>query len=87
MDSETAVIREQMNHTRADLDQKLAQLEARAEQLRPRTVVRRYMPDYPLDRAIGAALTVLGTGLAWSHYRNGGRRERVKEAVASYGRW
>jgi hypothetical protein len=87
MDREAAVIREQMNHTRAELDQKLAQLEARAEQLRPRTVVRRYMPEYPLDRAIGAVLALIGTGMAWSHYRNGGRRARVREAVASYGRW
>ena len=88
MDSEAAVIREEMNHTRADLDRKLSQLEARAEQLRPRTVVKRYMPDYPLDRTIGALLTFIGTRLAWRHYRNGfGRRARVREAVASYGRW
>jgi hypothetical protein len=88
MDSEAAVIREEMNQTRADLDQKLTQLEARAEQMRPRAVVQRYMPEYPLDRAIGAALTLLGTGMVWRHYRNGNnRRERVREAVASYGRW
>ena len=88
MDSEAAVIREEINHTRADLDRKLSQLEARAEQLRPRTVVRRYMPDYPLDRAIGAVLTFIGTQLAWRRYRNGfGRRARVRAAVASYGRW
>ena len=88
MDSEAAVIREEMNQTRADLDRKLSQLEARAEQLRPRTVVRRYMPDYPLDRAIGTLLTFIGTRMAWRHYRNGfGRRARVRAAVASYGRW
>jgi hypothetical protein len=88
MDSEAAVIRQEMNQTRADLDQKLTQLEARAEQLHPRTVVRRYLPDYPLDRAIGAALTLIGTRMAWRQYRNGSnRRARVREAVASYGRW
>ena len=88
MDSEAAVIREEMNQTRAELDQKLSQLEARAEQMRPRTVVRRYMPEYPLDRAIGAVLTAIGTGMAWRHYRGGnGRRARVREAVESYGRW
>ena len=88
MDSEAAVIREEMNQTRADLDQKLSQLEVRAGQLRPRTVVRRYLPDYPLDRAIGAVLTFIGTRMAWRHYRNGHtRRARVREAVASYGRW
>jgi hypothetical protein len=88
MDSEAAVIREEMNQTRADLDQKLTRLEARAEQLRPRAVVRRYMPEYPLDKAIGAVLTVIGTSMVWRHYRNGnGRRAQVREAVASYGRW
>jgi hypothetical protein len=46
------------------------------------------MPDRPLDRAIGAVLTLIGTGMAWRHFRNGfGRRARVREAVASYGRW
>jgi hypothetical protein len=88
MDSEAAVIREEMNLTRADLDQKLAELEARAEQLRPRAIARRYLPEYPLDRAIGAALALIGTAMVWRHYRNGnGRRARVREAVASYGRW
>lgn len=88
MDSEAAVIRQEMNQTRADLDQKLTELEARAEQLRPSTVVKRYLPDYPLDRAVGALLTLIGTRLAWRHYRNGfGRRARIREAVASYGRW
>ena len=88
MDSETAVIREEMNQTRVDLDQKLTRLEARAEQLRPRTMARRYLPDYPLDRAIGAVLTLIGTRMAWRLYRNGaGRRAQVRDAMASYGRW
>jgi hypothetical protein len=88
MDSEAAVIREEMSQTRVDLDHKLAQLEARAEQMRPRTVARRYLPEYPLDRAIGAVLTFIGTRLAWRHYRNGfGRRAQVRTAMESYGRW
>ena len=88
MDSETAVIREEMNQTRVDLDEKLSRLEARAEQLRPRTVARRYLPDYPLDRAIGAVLTLIGTRMAWRLYRNGaGRRAQVRNAMESYGRW
>jgi hypothetical protein len=88
MDSEAAVIREEMNQTRVDLDHKLARLEARAEQLRPRTMARRYLPEYPLDRTIGAVLTFIGTRMAWRHYRNGfGRRARVRTAMASYGRW
>ena len=88
MDSEAAVIREEMNQTRVDLDQKLARLEARAQRLSPRTLARRYLPEYPLDRAIGAVLTFIGTRMAWQHYRNGAaRREQVRTALASYGRW
>lgn len=69
MDRESAVIREEMSQTRADLDQKLARLEARARALRPRSVAQRYMPDYAVDRAIGAVLTFIGTRMAWRHYR------------------
>lgn len=88
MDREAALIREEMSHTRAELDQKLSRLEARARELRPRTVARRYMPEYAVDRAIGTALTLIGARLAWRHYRNGfGRRARVRAAFASYGRW
>ena len=88
MDRESAVIREEMSQTRADLDQKLTRLEARARELRPRSVAQRYMPDYAVDRAIGAVLTFIGTRMAWRQYRNGfGRRARVREAFASYGRW
>jgi hypothetical protein len=87
MDSEAAVIREEMNQTRVDLDQKLTQLEARAQQLRPRTMAQRYLPDYPLDRALGAVLTFIGSRMAWRHYRDGGRREQVRSAMESYGRW
>jgi hypothetical protein len=88
MAEEAAVIRESMNQTRAELDWKLARLEARARELRPTNVARRYMPDYALDRAIGAALTLIGTRMAWKHWRNGhNRRARIQEAFASYGRW
>lgn len=88
MDREAAVIREEMSHTRADLDEKLARLEARARELRPATMARRYMPEYAIDRAIGTVLTLIGTRMAWRHYRNGfGRRARVRAAFESYGRW
>ena len=88
MDRETAVIREEMSHTRADLDDKLSRLEARAKELRPSTVARRYMPEYAMDRALGTALTLIGTRMAWRHYRNGhNRKTRVRAAFESYGRW
>ena len=88
MAEEAAVIRESMSQTRAELDWKLARLEARARELRPTNVARRYMPDYALDRAIGAALTLIGTRMAWKHWRNGhDRRARIQETFESYGRW
>lgn len=88
MAEEAAVIREQMNHTRAHLDSQLARLEARARQLRPKAVAQRYMPDYALDRAIGAVLTLIGTRMAWSTWRSRvNRRARIQAAFASYGRW
>jgi hypothetical protein len=88
MAEETAFIREEMNHTRADLDSKLSRLEARARQLRPKAVAQRYLPDYAVDRAIGAVLTLIGTRMAWSTWRNRvNRRARIQAAFASYGRW
>lgn len=88
MDREAAVIREEMSATRADLDQKLARLEARAREMRPRAVAERYIPDFALDRAIGAMLTLVGTRMAWRQIRERShRRARVRAAMASYGRW
>jgi hypothetical protein len=88
MVEEASVIRESMNHTRADLDYKLSRLEERARDLRPQAVARRYMPDYPVDRAIGAVLTLIGTRMAWKMIRNrANRRQRIQAAFASYGRW
>ena len=88
MDREAAVIRAQMSRTRVDLDQKIERLEARARELSPRQVVKRHMPEYPLDRAIGAALALIGSTMAWwmwrSHY---GRRARIRMAMETYGRW
>lgn len=88
MDREAAVIRSEMIQTRADLDRKLTRLGARARELSPRRVARRYMPDYALDRAIGAVLTFIGTRMAWRQYRaRHDRRAQVRAAMASYGRW
>jgi hypothetical protein len=88
MDREAAVIRQQISETRADLDHKLTRLETRARQLRPTNVARRYMPEYPLDRAIGAVLTLIGGTMAWRNWRQrADRRARLQEAFASYGRW
>jgi hypothetical protein len=88
MDREAAFIREEMSHTRADLDQKLTRLEARARELRPANVARRYMPEYAADRAIGAVLTLIGTSMALRLWRQrANRRARIRTAFESYGRW
>jgi hypothetical protein len=88
MDREAAVIRSQMSKTRIDLDQKIDRLEARARELTPRQMARRYMPDYPLDRAIGAMLALIGSTMACWMWRNHyGRRARIRAAMQTYGRW
>jgi hypothetical protein len=69
MDRESVVIRSEMSQTRADLDRKLDQLQARAREMAPRRYVERHMPDYPLDRAIGAVLTTIGLIMAWRRWR------------------
>jgi hypothetical protein len=76
-----------MSHTRAELDRKLALLQARAKRLSPRRYAERYVPDYPLDRAIGGVLTLIGLKMAWSRYRGlKTRRARVRAALEAYGR-
>ena len=87
MDREAAVIRSQMTETRADLDRKLSQLQAKAHDLTPRRYVQRHMPEYALDRAIGAVLTAVGTVMAWRLYRRSARRSAVHQALVSYGCW
>ena len=89
MDSEAAVIRAEMNQTRAELDRKIGLLEARARALTPRELSERYLPDYFAERVMGTVLTAVGLKMAWSRWRrtNHDRRRRVRAAVESYGRW
>jgi hypothetical protein len=88
MDREAAVIRAEMSETRAELDLKLARLEQRAREFSPKRYAREHMPEYFVDRAIGALLTVIGISMAWGRFRaRRSRRVRVREALISYGRW
>jgi hypothetical protein len=88
MDREAAVIRSEMSHTRADLDRKLELLQERAREMTPRRYVQRHMPDYPVERAAGAVLTLAGLFMAWRMYQGRVvRRAKVRAAMESYGRW
>ena len=81
MDREAAVIRSEMSQTRAELDYKISQLQRKAHDLRPRAVVRRYMPEHALDYAIGSVLTLVGTRMAWGRIR--ARRHRRERLIAN----
>jgi hypothetical protein len=76
-----------MNQTRAQLDQKIGLLEARARALTPRQLSHRYLPEYFAERVFGGLLTLVGLKMAWTRMRaNHSRRARVRAAVQSYGR-
>jgi hypothetical protein len=87
MDREAAVIRAEMTQTRAELDYKLRLLEARARAFRPDRYAARYLPDYPLDRLIGALLTAIGIRMVMGRILARRRRERLRAAMAAYGCW
>jgi hypothetical protein len=88
MDREAAVIRAEMSQTRAALDHKITRLEARAKQMTPRALSRRYMPDYFVDRAIGGVLTLIGIRMAWRMYKGRARhRGAVRTMASAYERW
>ncbi len=69
MDREAAVLRAEMSRTREQLDEKLTLLRGKVNDLTPRRVAQRYMPEYFADRALGGILTLIGLKIAWSRYR------------------
>ena len=69
MDREAAVLRAEMSRTREQLDEKLTLLRGKVNDLTPRRVAQRYMPEYFADRALGGILTLIGLKMAWSKYR------------------
>ena len=69
MDREAAVLRAEMNRTREQLDEKLSLLRGKVNDLTPRRVAQRYVPEYFTDRALGGVLTLIGLKMAWSRYR------------------
>ena len=88
MDREAAVLRAEMSQTRAELDHKLSQLQARVSELSPQKLSERYIPEYFVDRLIGGILTVIGLKMAWSQYRSRlKRRDRLRASIAANGSW
>ena len=88
MDREAVVIRAEMSETRAQLDRKIALLEERARNFSPKRYARDHMPEYFIDRVVGAFLTVIGMRLALRQIRAArNHRARVRAALESYGRW
>jgi len=69
MDREAAVLRAEMSRTREQLDEKLTLLRGKVNDLTPRRVAQRYMPEYFADRALGGILTLIGLKMAWSRYK------------------
>ncbi len=65
MDREADVIRSEINQTRADLDRKLARLEARAREMTPRRYARRVVRERAFEQVIGSTLVLAGALMAW----------------------
>jgi hypothetical protein len=89
MDSEAAVIRQEMTQTKAELDYKISQLQRKAKDMTPRSVVSRVMPERTLDYALGGVLTLIGARMAWGRYRmlRKTRRERLREGLQASSGW
>jgi hypothetical protein len=74
-----------MSHTRAELDRKITRLEAKAREMTPRELTRRYVPEYFAERVIGGILTIVGLRLAWGMRRQRvRRRQRLQAALGGY---
>jgi hypothetical protein len=69
MDREAAVICSEMSQTRVELERKLERLEARAQELGPWQYVKRFVPEYWLDRTIGTVLILCGLTMARKRFR------------------
>ena len=81
MDSEAALVRSEMSQTRAELDYKISQLQRKMNDMTPRAVASRYMPERAWDYAIGAVLTLIGARMAWKQVL--ARRDRRRQLVTS----
>jgi len=88
MDSEAAVIRAEMSQTKAELDYKISQLQRKAKDMTPRSVVSRVVPERTLDYVLGSVLTLVGARMAWGRYRaHRNRRGRLRASLHTSNSW
>jgi hypothetical protein len=76
MDREASVVRAEMSRTREQLDQKLSLLQDKVNDMTPRRLAQRYVPEHFADRALGSVLTLIGLKMAWSQYRQRTQRRQ-----------
>ncbi|HEU5255381.1 MAG TPA: hypothetical protein VFU28_05295 [Vicinamibacterales bacterium] len=77
-----------MSQTKAELDYKISQLQRKAKDMTPRSVVSRVMPERALDYALGSVLTVVGARMAWGRYRaRRNRRDRLRTSLQTSSSW
>lgn len=69
MDREASVVRAEMSRTREQLDQKLSLLRDKVNDMTPRRLAQRYVPERFADQALGSVLALIGLKMAWSQYR------------------
>jgi hypothetical protein len=71
-----------MSQTKAELDYKISQLQRKAKDMTPRSVVSRVMPERTLDYALGSVLTLVGARMSWGRFRaQRNRKERLRESL------
>jgi len=77
-----------MSQTKAELDYKISQLQRKAKDMTPRSVVSRVMPERTLDYALGSVLTLVGARMAWSRFRaERKRRKRLRATLQTSNGW
>ncbi|MGH9253448.1 MAG: hypothetical protein ACRD3C_02640 [Vicinamibacterales bacterium] len=69
MDREVDLIRSEIDETRANLEQKLSLLEARAREMTPRRLTRRLVHKREFEQVVGGTLVLAGALMAWRTYR------------------
>jgi len=77
-----------MSQTKAELDYKISQLQRKAKDMTPRSVVSRVVPERTLDYVLGSVLTLVGARMAWGRYRaHRNRCGRLRASLHTSNSW